>query len=25
MSEMAARFRAGGSELYVPAPAPPER
>ncbi len=24
MSEMAARFRAGGSELYVPAPAPPE-
>ncbi len=25
MREMAARFRAGGSELYVPAPAPPER
>ncbi len=25
MSEMAARFRAGGSELYVPAPDPPER
>jgi len=25
MSEMAARFRAGGSELYVPAPAPPGR
>ena len=25
MREMAARFRAGGSELYVPAPVPPER
>ncbi|TLZ31256.1 MAG: phosphomethylpyrimidine synthase ThiC, partial [Gammaproteobacteria bacterium] len=25
MREMAARFRAGGSELYVPAPAPRER
>jgi len=25
MREMAARFRAGGSELYVPAAAPPER
>jgi len=25
MREMAARFRAGGSELYVPAPAPQER
>ncbi len=25
MREMAARFRAGGGELYVPAPAPPER
>ena len=25
MREMAARFRAGGSELYVPAPDPPER
>src|SRR5467141_3771433 len=25
MRDMAARFRAGGSELYVPAPAPPER
>src|SRR4030081_3075515 len=25
MRDMAAKFRAGGSELYVPAPAPPER
>jgi phosphomethylpyrimidine synthase len=25
MRDMAARFRAGGSELYVPAPAPQER